>query len=145
MMSPPVWRAPSRSAARRRFKEWRGAALCSSLVIVGIVGTTLTGACDTGGTECQCDPTGLLLQICPELASSVTSIQTSGSACIGAKYYPVDAGPDAVGEKDYVLEPVMEGMCGVEVSFSNGLVFSADQVCGGERRKRMAYGPRRGG
>ena len=123
MTSPAGWRAPFKPTARPRSKEWLAGGVC----FVGIVGVTLGGACDSGGTECQCEPTGLLLQICPALAGSVQSIQLSGSACVDAALYPIDAGADALGGKDYVIQPSTAGMCGVVVSFDNGLSFAADQ------------------
>jgi hypothetical protein len=120
-------RAHPRSATRLRFKEWAPALAC----ILAIVSTTLAGGCDSGGTECQCEPTGLLLQICPEVAGSVKAIQLSGSACTGARLTAVDAGSEAGGAKTYAIEPTMAGTCGVLVSFDDGLTFAADQSPGG--------------
>jgi hypothetical protein len=107
-------------------EEWRARVPC----ILAAVGATLAAACDSGGIECQCKPTGLLLQVCPQLASQVQSIQLSGTACKGLPLFAVDAASEAAGTASYEIQPTQAGACGVEVSFRNGLTFGADQSPG---------------
>jgi hypothetical protein len=109
-------------------QEWRPRAPCYLAALVPVLG--LLG-CDSGGVECQCQPTGLLLQICPQLSGQVKTIELSGNACTGAPMALVDAGSDAVGTVSYDIQPTEAGICSVEVTFTNGLTFAADPSPGG--------------
>jgi hypothetical protein len=113
---------------RRPFGEWRALGSCilaaPFVTVAGTVAVTVA-ACDSGGIECQCEPTGLLLQICPELASQVQSIQTSGEACTPTAQREVDAGADAGNSVDYEIQPSQPGACSVNVAFRTGQTYSS--------------------
>ncbi len=81
--------------------------------------------CDPGQTECACQPTGLLLHVCPALSDQVQSIDLTGSACSGATKRLVDASAEA-GWTTYEIQPTQPGQCSLEVTFKNGLTFAAD-------------------
>jgi hypothetical protein len=108
-------------------QEWRPRAPCYLAALVPVLG--LLG-CDSGGVECQCQPTGLLLQICPQLSDQVKTVELFDNACTGASMALVDGGSDAVGTVSYDIQPTQAGMCSVEVTFTNGLTFAADQSSG---------------
>jgi hypothetical protein len=118
------------TASPRAFERWR-ILLLWFVLAWSLTIAMLLAACDSGGTECQCQPTGLLLQICPAVADEVENIQLSGNACDAAKLVVIDAGPDAAGTLSYDIQPTQAGLCGVLVSFKNGLTYAADQGQGG--------------
>jgi len=101
-------------------REWFGA--CPGLLFAC---SFATAGCDPGATECSCRPTGLLLQICPDLAPQVQQIELTGSACATATRRIVDAGAEG-GWTSYDIQPQVPGQCTVEVFFKNGLTFTAN-------------------
>jgi hypothetical protein len=99
-------------------REWstiRTCLLACSMTVLG---------CDAGETECSCTPTGLALEVCPELASQVMKVELSGSACSQARPSILDGGADA-GVVTYDIQPRATGQCSIEVVFTNGLSFAA--------------------
>jgi hypothetical protein len=84
-----------------------------------------TAGCDPGAAECSCHPTGLLLQICPDLAQQVQQIELTGTACATATRRVVDASAEG-GWTRYDIQPSQTGSCSVEVFFKNGLTFTAN-------------------
>jgi hypothetical protein len=107
------------------FREWSGGRLCLVLACA-----FATWGCDSGGKECSCLPSGLSLQICPGLADQVDQVQLSGAACASASktLLAEEGGSDAGAEGGavtYDIQPSQAGECTIEVSFKNGLTFSA--------------------
>jgi hypothetical protein len=82
--------------------------------------------CDPGETECSCRPTGIEVDVCPALTGQVQAFTLTGSACSASTARAIpDASVDGGGTA-YSIDPTQPGQCTVEVSFTNGLSFTAD-------------------
>jgi hypothetical protein len=112
----------ARPAARRA--PWEGLAAGPCLLLAWSLAPL---GCDPGTTECACHPTGLLLEICPELADQVVDggIELTGSACASVTPTLLEGGAEG-GYTAYDIQPHQAGQCSIQVSFTNGLTFTAN-------------------